>query len=68
MLGFRYAKASPTTYLIQYRNGQPVREGAGFAFFYFAPTICCATRRASWAPCATACARRTAFPRWAWNS
>jgi len=37
MLGFRYAKASPTTYLIQYRNGVPVREGAGFAFFYFAP-------------------------------
>ena len=38
MLGFRYAKANPTTYLIQYRNGQPVREGAGLAFFYFAPS------------------------------
>jgi hypothetical protein len=38
MFGFRYAKASPTTYLIQYRNGQPVREGAGLAFFYFAPS------------------------------
>lgn len=38
MLGFRYAKASPSTYLIQYRNGQPVREGTGLAFFYFAPS------------------------------
>jgi hypothetical protein len=37
MLGIRYAKASPSTYLIQYRNGQPVREGAGLSFFYFAP-------------------------------
>jgi hypothetical protein len=38
MLGIRYAKASPTTYLIQYRNGKPVQEGAGLAFFYFAPS------------------------------
>ncbi len=38
MFGIRYAKVSPTTYLIQYRNGQPVREGAGLAFFYFAPS------------------------------
>jgi hypothetical protein len=38
MFGIRYAKASPTTYLIQYRNGAPVREGAGLAFFYFAPS------------------------------
>ena len=37
MFGIRYAKASPTTYLIQYRNGHPVREGTGLAFFYFAP-------------------------------
>lgn len=37
MFGLRYAKASPSTYLIQYRNGQPVREGTGLAFFYFAP-------------------------------
>jgi hypothetical protein len=38
MFGIRYAKVSPTTYLIQYRNGQPVREGTGLAFFYFAPS------------------------------
>lgn len=37
MFGLRYAKATPSTYLIQYRNGQRVREGAGLAFFYFAP-------------------------------
>ncbi|MCB1629018.1 MAG: SPFH domain-containing protein [Xanthomonadales bacterium] len=38
MFGIRYAKANSSTYLIQYRNGQPVREGAGLAFFYFAPS------------------------------
>lgn len=37
MFGFRYAKASPSTYVIQYRGGEPVREGIGQAFFYFAP-------------------------------
>ena len=37
MFGLRYAKASPSNYVIQYRNGQPVREGTGLAFFYFAP-------------------------------
>ncbi|QNP41615.1 SPFH domain-containing protein [Lysobacter solisilvae (ex Woo and Kim 2020)] len=37
MFGLRYVKASPSTYVIQYRNGQPVREGTGLAFFYFAP-------------------------------
>lgn len=37
MFGIRYAKANPTTYLIQYRNGHAVREGAGLSFFYFAP-------------------------------
>jgi hypothetical protein len=38
MFGIRYAKASPTTHLILYRDGKPVREGAGLAFFYFAPS------------------------------
>ena len=37
MFGLRYAKTSLSTYVIQYRNGQPVREGTGLAFFYFAP-------------------------------
>jgi len=38
MFGIRYVKASPSTYVLQYRNGQPVREGTGLAFFYFAPS------------------------------
>lgn len=38
MFGLRYAKSTPSTYLIQYRNGQPVREGIGLAFFYYAPS------------------------------
>ena len=35
MLGVRYIKASPTTYVLQYRRGKVVREGAGLAFFFF---------------------------------
>ncbi|WP_404420507.1 SPFH domain-containing protein [Nibricoccus sp. IMCC34717] len=37
MLGFRYIKTQPTTYLLQYKKGKLVREGAGLAFFYYAP-------------------------------
>lgn len=37
MLGIRYLKAGPTTYVIQFANGKPVREGAGLSFYYFAP-------------------------------
>ena len=32
MLGIRYIKVQPTTYLLQYRRGKLVREGAGLAF------------------------------------
>lgn len=38
MLGFRYLKVSPTTHVIQFTRGRLVREGAGLAFFYFAPS------------------------------
>src|SRR5690242_14279176 len=38
MLGFRFIKAQPTQYVIRYRNGRPRREGAGLAFWYFAPS------------------------------
>jgi hypothetical protein len=38
MFGIRFIKVQPTTYLIQYRGGKAVREGAGLAFFYYAPT------------------------------
>ncbi|MDE2346565.1 MAG: SPFH domain-containing protein, partial [Gammaproteobacteria bacterium] len=38
MFGFKYHKASPNTYILQFRNGRPVREGSGLSFFYFAPS------------------------------
>ena len=38
MFGFRYVKASPSTHMIQYRNGRVARAGAGLAFWHFAPT------------------------------
>jgi hypothetical protein len=37
MFGFRFIKVQPTTYLLQYRKGNIVREGTGLSFFYFAP-------------------------------
>jgi hypothetical protein len=37
MLGIRYFKAAPTTYVLQYVNGRLRREGTGLSFFYFAP-------------------------------
>ncbi len=38
MFGLRFIKTEPTQYVIQYQNGKPVREGAGLAFWYFAPS------------------------------
>ena len=38
MLGFRYMKVSPTTYVLHFRRGRVVQEGAGLSFVYFAPT------------------------------
>ena len=38
MFGFRFIKTQPTQYVIQYKNGHPRREGAGLAFWYFAPS------------------------------
>jgi len=37
MFGINYYKANPNTYILQFRNGRPVREGAGLSFLYFAP-------------------------------
>src|SRR2546421_10588153 len=37
MFGVRYYKAAPTTFVLQYVNGQVRREGTGLSFFYFAP-------------------------------
>lgn len=38
MLGIRFIKVQPTVYLLQYKNGRIVREGAGLSFFFFGPT------------------------------
>lgn len=37
MFGIRFAKAEPGTYVLLYRKGRVVREGAGLSFFYFSP-------------------------------
>jgi len=38
MFGIKFAKFQPGTYVMQYKNGTIRREGAGLAFFYYAPT------------------------------
>ena len=38
MLGIRFIKVQPNTYLLQHRDGRIVREGSGLSFFYYAPT------------------------------
>ncbi len=38
MMGIKFIKVQPTTYLLQYRRGQVVREGLGLSFFYYGPT------------------------------
>lgn len=38
MLGFRYLKATATSFVLQHRRGQLVRQGPGLSFWYFAPT------------------------------
>ena len=37
MLGIRYIKVPPTTFVLHYQYGRVVRSGAGLAFFYYAP-------------------------------
>ena len=38
MLGIRFIKVEPTDFVLQYKRGNVVKEGAGLSFFYFAPT------------------------------
>ncbi len=38
MFGIRFIKVEPTDFVLQYKRGMVAREGAGLAFFYFAPT------------------------------
>lgn len=37
MFGFKYLKSTPTTYLMQFRNGRAVAQGAGISMLYFRP-------------------------------
>ncbi|MEW8042573.1 MAG: SPFH domain-containing protein [Candidatus Thiodiazotropha endolucinida] len=37
MLGMRYIKADPNTYLMKYRHGKLRQAGKGLSFWYFAP-------------------------------
>jgi regulator of protease activity HflC (stomatin/prohibitin superfamily) len=38
MFGIQFIKVEPTDYILQYKRGKIVREGAGLAFFCFGPT------------------------------
>jgi len=38
MLGIRFMKVPPTTYVMQFKKGRVRREGSGLSFFYYAPT------------------------------
>ncbi len=38
MFGIRYFKAAPTTFVMQFVDGEVRREGVGLSFFYFAPS------------------------------
>lgn len=38
MIGIHYLKAAPTSYILLYKSGKVIREGAGLSFFYYAPT------------------------------
>jgi regulator of protease activity HflC (stomatin/prohibitin superfamily) len=37
-MSIRYMKASPTTYVMQFKDGRIKRQGPGLSFFYWAPT------------------------------
>lgn len=39
MLGIRFIKTEPTTYLMAFKGGKIVKEGAGLSFLYFGPTV-----------------------------
>jgi regulator of protease activity HflC (stomatin/prohibitin superfamily) len=37
MFGIRFIKVEPTDFILQFKRGKVVREGAGLSFFYFGP-------------------------------
>ena len=38
MFGIKFIKFQPSEYVLKYKNGKVVREGAGISFHYYAPT------------------------------
>ncbi len=38
MLGIKFMKAAPTTFVLHFKKGRVRREGPGLSFFYYAPT------------------------------
>lgn len=38
MLGFRFIKFQPSEYVLKYKNGKIVKEGAGISFYYYVAT------------------------------
>jgi len=38
MFGIRFKKVEPTDFVLLYKRGKVVKDGAGLSFFYFAPT------------------------------
>lgn len=38
MFGVKFIKFQPSEYVLKYKNGKIVKEGAGISFYYFAPT------------------------------
>src|SRR5689334_5761692 len=38
MLGISYMKATPTTYVLHYKDGKVMKEGPGLSFFYYQPS------------------------------
>src|SRR5262245_43236477 len=38
MFGFKFVKSQPTTWLMAFRGGKVVKQGAGLSIVYFAPT------------------------------
>ena len=38
MFGIKFIKFQPGEYVLKYKNGKVVKEGAGISFHYYAPT------------------------------
>lgn len=38
MFGFRFIKFQPSEYVLKYKSGKIVKEGAGLSFYYYAPS------------------------------